>query len=110
MLPVTITHLQSKLSAEAPLAPAQETPRRATHGGSAWALASEEKVNYQPQDGAVEPRKRVADIAARLRKAPAGEPEDARLTGTTRSLLRRVSGLNVGPRRATLPATSANVA
>ena len=26
----------------------------------------------------------------------AGEPEDARLTGGTRSLMRRLSGLNVG--------------
>ena len=50
---------------------------------------------YQPQDGATDTRSRVADIASRMRKM-AGEPEDARLTGGTRSLMRRLSGLNVG--------------
>ncbi len=54
---------------------------------------------YQPQDGA-RPRMRksleraVTDLAPRFRRS-AGEPEDARLTGGTRSLMRRLSGLNL---------------
>lgn len=55
---------------------------------------------YQPQDGAVKDGA-MLEVPARLKKndrksaMSMTEPEDARLTGTTRSLMRRVSGLNV---------------
>ncbi|HZL25127.1 MAG TPA: hypothetical protein VFC39_01200 [Acidobacteriaceae bacterium] len=92
----SIEQLKSSLSPQGRFAPAQEGSHRARHGGTAWAPASLGEVKlYQPQDGAVDPRSRVADIASRMRKM-AGEPEDARLTGGTRSLMRRLSGLNVG--------------
>jgi hypothetical protein len=55
---------------------------------------TELRTTYQPQDGGSTAAKRVTDIANRLGKAMLGEPEDARLTGGTRSLMRRLSGLN----------------
>lgn len=71
--------------------------RRAMHGGTAWASSTPgENKLYQPQDGAATPRSRVKEMASRLLKFSAGEPEDARLTGGTRSLMRRLSGLNLG--------------
>jgi hypothetical protein len=63
----------------------------------------------QPQDGAGDPRM-VAEIAdagalqqgprlnGRATRMQLNEPEDARLTGGTRSLMRRVMGLNVTTR------------
>jgi hypothetical protein len=87
-----------------------EMPRRIAHGGMAWAPTAADEVKlYQPQDGA-EPKSRVADITSRLRKM-AGEPEDARITGGTRSLMRRLSGLNVGMNmvRRALPVASQTV-
>jgi hypothetical protein len=96
MLPSSIDSPKSIGSPQSRFNVAHEMPRRIAHGGMAWAptIAPEVKL-YQPQDGAAEPRSRVADIASRLRKI-AGEPEDARLTGGTRSLMRRLSGLNIG--------------
>lgn len=91
----SIEQLKSSLSPQSRFAPARESSHRTGHGGTAWAPASLGEVKlYQPQDGAG-PRSIVADIASRMRKM-AGEPEDARLTGGTRSLMRRLSGLNVG--------------
>jgi hypothetical protein len=93
----SIEQLKSNFSPQSRFAPAQEISQRTgRHGGTPWAPASLGEVKlYQPQDGAADPRSRVADIASRMRKM-AGEPEDARLTGGTRSLMRRLSGLNMG--------------
>jgi len=77
--------------------------RRVGHGGTAW---STDANLLQPQDGAVDDgaavRSRVTDISTKLQAAAFGaaalaEPEDARITGGTRSLMRRVLGLNVRP-------------
>jgi hypothetical protein len=56
----------------------------------------------QPQDGGLDldGRSRVAEISQRLGRTGFIEPEDARLTGTTRSLMRRLMGLNVIERMA----------
>ncbi len=94
----SIEQLKSNGSPQNRFAPVRETAHRTGHGGTAWGSASTsvgEVKLYQPQDGAADPRSRVADIASRMRKM-AGEPEDARLTGGTRSLMRRLSGLNMG--------------
>jgi hypothetical protein len=82
----------------------EAAPRRG-HGSTAWA------TNYslkQPQDqdgtsAAREAASKVTDISTRLQLAAFGgamfaEPEDARLTGGTRSLVRRLLGLNITPR------------
>lgn len=91
----SIEQLKSSVSPKGRFAPSRKM-HRAGHGDSAWAPASLGEVKlYQPQDGAADSRSRVADIASRMRKM-VGEPEDARLTGGTRSLMRRLSGLNVG--------------
>jgi hypothetical protein len=96
MLPSSILETKSTSTPESRFNATRELPRRIAHGGMAWASTVPPEVKlYQPQDGAIEPRNRVADIASRLLKM-AGEPEDARLTGGTRSLMRRLSGLNVG--------------
>ena len=63
--------------------------KRSEHGGSAWTAAKDGKL-HQPQDGAQESGTLLAARTRMLR-----EPEDARLTGGTRSLMRRVMGLNV---------------
>jgi len=60
----------------------------------------------QPQDGAFDSRDqqaRVTDIGKRQQVAAFGaaalvEPEDARLTGGSRTLVRRLLGLNITPR------------
>jgi hypothetical protein len=75
-------------------------PRRISHGDE-----SIEITRYQPQDGAVDPLRRVMDISSRLLQS-SGEPEDARLTGGTRSLMRRLSGLNMVKRAVAMPARS----
>jgi hypothetical protein len=84
----------SVLPMKAALAPVRETSwRRTSHGGSAFAS---EPSRIQPQDGvsqASEVKGRVSAINSRLRVG--AEPEDARLTGLTRSLFRRLTGLNV---------------
>jgi len=49
----------------------------------------------QPQDGAPERPARLRLLQASLHASLDSEPEDARLTGGTRSLSRRVLGLNV---------------
>ncbi len=61
-------------------------------------IVSAAVVGYVPQDTTVtlspKPPRRVATLAARLLALPV-EPEDAKLTGSTRSLHRRLVGLNL---------------
>jgi hypothetical protein len=75
--------------------------RRTAHGSTAWGARPEMEMR-QPQDGAADPdiRSRVAEISAHLNRNSFIEPEDARITGTTRSLMRRLMGLNVLGRKA----------
>ncbi len=65
--------------------------KRNGHGGSAWTANAKADSLHQPQDGAQETG---TLLTARTRMA-LREPEDARLTGGTRSLMRRTMGLNV---------------
>jgi hypothetical protein len=91
----SIGQLKNNESPQRRFAPAQEM-HRVAHGSTAWAVTTAADVNlHQPQDGVLAQRRRVTDIASRIRKV-VGEPEDARLTGGTRSLMRRLSGLNIG--------------
>ena len=64
--------------------------KRNGHGGTAWTATAKADL-HQPQDGAQETG---TMNPSRARLTPR-EPEDARLTGGTRSLMRRVMGLNV---------------
>ena len=71
--------------------------RRTEHGGTAWTA---QMTMRQPQDGAEPAESRVMSMRSRypqnsLGAAAMTESEDAKLTGGTRSLLRRVLGLNV---------------
>ena len=68
--------------------------KRNGHGGSAWTATAGADSLRQPQDGAQETGTLLTALSARTRLA-FREPEDARLTGGTRSLMRRVMGLNV---------------
>ena len=83
--------------------PLRELPRRTMHGGTGWtATVAVDAVRYQPQD-----QKALVSAAAEIspttllqgKRRLAEEPEDARITGGTRSLMRRLSGLNVRPLR-----------
>jgi hypothetical protein len=82
--------------------------RRVGHGGSAWATNSR---LVQPQDGSSDGRdtpSRITDISTRLQLGAVDgpalmEPEDARFTGGTRSLVRRLLGLNITPRTISAP-------
>jgi hypothetical protein len=69
--------------------------RNGVHGGTAWSLPFAEAGMMQPQDGAADTRSRLSGIRANQHTNGLHEPEDARLTGGTRSLDRRVLGLNV---------------
>ena len=81
----------------------ESASRRVGHGGTAWSSKSSLK---QPQDGSADLRdtpSRITDINTRMQLEAFGgaalvEPEDARLTGGTRSLGRRMLGLNITPR------------
>jgi hypothetical protein len=64
--------------------------KRSEHGGSAWSAANAGKL-HQPQDGAQE----AGTLLTARTLLMLREPDDARLTGGTRSLMRRVMGLNV---------------
>jgi hypothetical protein len=79
----------------------RESARRTAQGGTMLGTQSETEM-HQPQDGSMDPdaRSRVAEISAHLNRSGLIEPEDARLTGTTRSLMRRLMGLNVISRSA----------
>lgn len=74
---------------------ATPTVRRGGRSGSAWSLPAADKMTRQPQDGSMSVPSHLVDIASRLRSNPFNEPEDARLTGGTRTLDRRLLGLNV---------------
>jgi hypothetical protein len=76
--------------------------RRVSHGSTAFAS---DPRTMQPQDGGLDsqsdlaPRRLVPIAPNRNEKGTraqiGAEPEDARMTGVTRSLFRRVMGLNV---------------
>jgi hypothetical protein len=77
-------------------ATASPSPQRSNHGALGFAVKASPRALYQPQDGAglkETSARRLLDISARLMSFP--EPEDARLTGGTRSLMRRLLGLNL---------------
>jgi len=95
MLPTSIGQLKSREAPPGRFAAVREIPHRVAHGGVAWAVNRQEINLHQPQDGATDTCRRVTDISSRLLKIAASEPEDARLTGGTRSLSRRLSGLNL---------------
>jgi len=77
--------------------------KRNEHGGSAWTAAAKADKLHQPQDGAQE----TGVLLSARTHMSLREPEDARLTGGTRSLMRRTMGLNVlalaGVRKAPRP-------
>ena len=66
---------------------------------TAWSAPFSEKSLRQPQDGTAEKRRRMAMIGTQLETNLLDEPADARLTGGTRSLSRRLMGLNVATKR-----------
>lgn len=82
--------------------------KRIAHGGGAWSLPDAQDRLKQPQDGI----SRSEDMDKRTRRSPGREPEDAGMTGGTRSLMRRVMGLNVtaspGGRKPARPAMVPN--
>jgi len=65
--------------------------KRNEHGGSAWTANTTAQNLHQPQDGAQE----TGTLLTARTRMSLREPEDARLTGGTRSLMRRTMGLNV---------------
>lgn len=69
--------------------------QRGGHGGNGWGAPFAEQVMTQPQDGAVDMRAKLANIRSHQHSDGLHEAEDARLTGGTRSLNRRLLGLNV---------------
>jgi hypothetical protein len=69
--------------------------RNGVHGGTPWSLPFAEPGLMQPQDGSVDTGSRLASICSHQNSNGLHEPEDARLTGGTRSLDRRLLGLNV---------------
>ena len=70
----------------------QPASRRINHGGAAWSRQTGIELR-QPQDGAPSGAR---DLSTFLQPgALAREGEDARITGGTRSLMRRLLGLNV---------------
>jgi hypothetical protein len=82
-------------------------PHRANHGGSAWSLPSRHPVELQPQDGSLTNPARIAEMPARINGAKLEcESDDSRMTGGTRSLTRRVLGLNVTAGRRKTSASS----
>lgn len=68
--------------------------RRSGHGSSAWPQRPDNMRLRQPQDGALGDAARVTELPSNV-AGLTGEPDDARITGGTRSLMRRVLGLNV---------------
>jgi len=82
-------------------------PKRGVHGGTPWGTRPENEMR-QPQDGGadLDVRSRVAEINSKLNRTGLIEPEDARITGTTRSLMRRLMGLNIIAPKPVKPASS----
>ncbi|GEM_PF-2042726 len=92
--PLTPIHAGKKMADESfPLRVVNT--REGKHGGTAWSTPFSERSLRQPQDGAGERRTRLAIINSHLLTNLLNEPEDAGLTGGTRSLTRRLLGLNV---------------
>jgi hypothetical protein len=73
--------------------------RRGGHGAADWSLPMHAARLRQPQDGAPETKSKMMAFRARPQTGVFQEPEDAALTGDTRSLNRRLLGLNVGAKR-----------
>jgi len=73
---------------------ATDSSRRIAHGSSPWSLPRALNTLRQPQDGAHSETNPLLSTAQLQGSSPL-EPEDARLTGGTRSLTRRLMGLNV---------------
>lgn len=78
--------------------------RRVNHGTVAGSVPRTDSTLWQPQDGSA---KKIMDDGVQsgartavqeINSRPACEPEDAWMTGVTRSLMRRVMGLNVTAR------------
>jgi hypothetical protein len=76
-------------------------PRRT--GVDLWSQSVDGERLRQPQDGASPLRAKLATITAHLQGDLFQEPEDARLTGGTRSLARRLLGLNLGSKSGKVP-------
>jgi hypothetical protein len=79
------------------LARTEPASRRPVYGGMGSLSRGMDPLR-QPQDGVLRARPesgRVSSIEAYLPGGSLLEPEDARLTGSTRSLRRRLLGLNV---------------
>jgi hypothetical protein len=79
--------------------------RRTGHGGVAWSLPANTQTLRQPQDGASAGRSKLSSMKSPLRTDLWQEPEDARLTGGTRSLTRRLLGLNLAGKLRKTPTT-----
>ncbi len=65
-------------------------PSIADYGHAAWTKPFAANTLIQPQDGAADPRSGLLQ-----RDGAGNESEDAQLTGETRSLDRRLQGLNI---------------
>jgi hypothetical protein len=74
--------------------------RRSGHGETAWSLRTDPARLRQPQDGAPD---KLATLRQRPQVRVLQEPEDATLTGGTRSLPRRLLGLNVMAKQKVAP-------
>jgi hypothetical protein len=69
-----------------------DAAHRVVHGGSAWSLPRGLNALRQPQDGAPA---NAPHVLTPSQRNILSEPDDAGMTGGTRSLNRRVLGLNV---------------
>lgn len=83
--------------------------RRGGRGGTAWSLPKADKMTAQPQDGTASSVSQLVAIRSHLHSNVLNEPEDARLTGGTRTLTRRLLGLNVGVPSRKTPGSVAEV-
>lgn len=90
---------KNRFKRPSPFAVVASQSRRTGHGGSLWSLPLSVRALRQPQDGTPETPSRLANIANHLQNNILLEPEDAGLTGGTRSLTRRLLGLNISSRR-----------
>jgi hypothetical protein len=77
-------------------------PRRDAFVNSGWGTAPEKETS-QPQDGGSEMDDRAQVTQMPSQRISFIEPEDARLTGGTRSLMRRLMGLNVATIKTPMP-------